>query len=81
MTNFRWVQCKRKKRNCNLTPNASHLEPLGFRSAPELIEMLRFVVNTVQNDEGEKAIIQGFLKCFKHAVAVGVLHFWLILKF
>lgn len=81
MTNFRWVQCKRKKRICNLMPNASHLEPLGFRSAPELIEMLRFVVNTVQNDEGEKAIVQGFLECFKHAVAVGVLHFWLILKF
>lgn len=61
--------------------NTSHLEPFGFGSTPELIEMFNFVVNRVQNDEGEKAIVQGFLECFKHAVSIGVLHFWLILKF
>lgn len=62
-------------------PNTSYLKPFSFGSAPELIEMFNFVVNRVQNDEREKAIVQGFLECFKHAVAVGVLHFWLILKF
>lgn len=43
--------------------------------------MFNSVINRVQNDEGEKAIVQGFLERFKHAAAVGVLHFWLILKF
>lgn len=61
--------------------NTSHLKPFGFGSAPELIKMFNFVINRVQNDEGEEAIVQGFLERFKHAVAVGVLHFRLVLKF
>ena len=59
--------------------NTTHLKAFRFSCAPELIKMFNPVVNSVQNDEGEKAVIQSFLKGFQHAVAVGVLHLGLIL--
>lgn len=62
-----------------LPENITHLKAFCFGCTPELIKMFNPVINRVQNDEGEKAVIQSFFEGFQHAVTVSVLHLWLVL--
>lgn len=43
--------------------------------------MSNSVIDSIQNDEREKPIIQSLFECFKHAGAVGLLHFSFIFIF
>lgn len=59
----------------------THLEAFSLGSTPELIKVFNPVINSVDDDEGEEAVVQGLPECFKHTVPVRVFHLGFILIF
>lgn len=58
-----------------------YLKSLGFCCTPKLVKMSNSVVDGIQDDEGEKAIIQSLFESFEHAGAVSLLHLSFIFIF
>lgn len=58
-----------------------YLKSLGFCCTPKLVKMSNSVIDSIQNDEGEKAIIQSLLEGFEHASPVRLLHLSFIFIF
>lgn len=42
----------------------THLEAFSLGSTPELIKVFNPVINCVDDDEGEEAVVQCFPECF-----------------
>lgn len=57
----------------------AYLKTFGLSGAPELIKVVDPVIDGVQDDEREKAVVQSLLEGLQHAAAVGVLHLRLVL--
>ena len=58
-----------------------YLKSLGFCCTPKLVKMSNSVIDGIQDDEREKAIIQSLFESFEHAGAVGFLHLSFIFIF
>lgn len=58
-----------------------YLKSLGFCCTPKLIKMSNSIIDGIQDDEGEKAIIQSLFESFEHAGAIGLLHLSFIFIF
>lgn len=58
-----------------------YLKTLGFCCTPKLVKMSNSVIDGIQDDKGEKAIIQSLFESFEHAGAVGLLHLSFIFIF
>lgn len=58
-----------------------YLKSLGFCCTPKLVKMSNSVIDGVQDDEREKAIIQSLFESFEHAGTVGFLHLSFIFIF
>lgn len=60
---------------------SQYLKSLGFCCTPKLVKMSNSVINGIQDDEGEKAIIQSLFESFEHAGAICLLHLSFIFIF